>query len=170
MPNQESGQIPDKQRGVNLARVTPPAPEVPPVVMPPAWTSYSWWLGLVPVISGVIGFFLHKQIDLSPIAGAIALVGSSVAAGLIALARAMRHHDALQAETARISMRQEAHRQWLAYQHVPDTYASHQAVSQAFDQIHKDLDWLGERVDALTPKPPAAKKSTAARKTATGRG
>lgn len=82
-----------------------PSPDVPITEVPSAWTSPSFWITLIPVISAVAGFFLHRQIDLSGQAAAIGLLAASLASGLLAISRSMRHQAVVAANSAAQGLR-----------------------------------------------------------------
>lgn len=84
-----------------------PSPDIPITEVPSAWISPSFWITMLPVISAVVGYFLHRQVDLSGQSAAIGLIAASVASGLLAISRALRHKAVLVANTAAQSMRLE---------------------------------------------------------------
>lgn len=81
--------------------VTDASPDVPLAEVPPVWTSPSFWVTLLPVVSAVLGFFLHKQIDLSALSAGLSLIAASLASAGLAIARSMRHRALLEANTAK---------------------------------------------------------------------
>lgn len=125
-----------------------PSPDVPITEVPPAWTSTSFWVTMVPVISAVLGFFLHKQIDLSGMAAAIGLIAASVATGALALARALHHSAVIAANTAAQGLRLE-HLRW-TQERAQD--AEKASLKTQLDAAHAELRSL---------KSPARKRAAA---------
>lgn len=121
-----------------------PSPDVPITEVPSAWTSPSFWITLLPTISAVAGYFLHKQIDLSGQAAAIGLIAASLASGLLAISRAMRHQAVLAANSTA---------QHLRLDHL------HFEQVQALE--HQRLELRAKELSTSVPPLPTAKKTTA---------
>jgi hypothetical protein len=132
------------------------SPDVPLADTPPVWTSPSFWVTILPVISAIVGFFLHKQIDLSGQSAAIGLLGASLATGALAIARSMRHKALLEANSR-------------DKQYMLDHYATFQPsrdearLAHAFREIETDMRLHHGRLVKLED---AVKKKTVAKKTA----
>ena len=151
-------QTPSPRRG------TPPEP--PYVEMPSVWTSPSFWVSIATAVAAIVGFFLHEQIDITPIAGAIGLIAAAIATGALAIARALRHKAVLEANLRAASLRHES----FYMNQERDELVSHDQLQHVLNQIHHDLSMTNNRVSAIdsqvsTAKKPAAKKP-AAKKTA----
>jgi hypothetical protein len=132
------------------------SPDIPISETPPVWTSPSFWLTLIPLLSSVAGFFFHDEIDLSDEAAGIALIAASISTGALALARALRHKAVLEANTQAMIQRNAVR---------PDTVTREQ-VQKVVDLIGADITrlerTLNEQVlpavqaksEVITPPPP----------------
>lgn len=141
-------------------------PDIPITDTPPVLTSPSFWVTMLPTISAIIGYFLHKQIDLSSQSAAIGLIGASIAAGALAIARSMRHKAVLEANNRAQSLALD---RWATARHsVPAS-----EVNASFRDIEFDMRQHNARLQALedavqekvVPSRVAAKKTTAKTKT-----
>lgn len=129
---------------------------------PPVWTSPSFWVSILPIVSAIAGFYLHKQIDLSGQSAAIGLLGASIASGALAIARSMRHKALLEANSRE-------------KQYALDHYASMQPtrdeerLAQTFRYIEEDMrahDARLKKLEKPVAKKTAAKKTTVKKNTA----
>lgn len=101
---------PTNQEDVNPVPDPTPIPDPIPAPLPvpadsPVWTSPSFYFNLIVVAGTLAGLLFHKTFDVSSTGQAWAAVAASIAAGIYAIARSMKHKVAANERIAALQLR-----------------------------------------------------------------